>query len=343
MSILPIKWEDGHLWLLDQTCLPSKVIYLDISDSSQAIEAIQNLRVRGAPAIGVAGAYALYLAAKDYLNLSLERFRESLDSSAKSISSARPTAVNLAWAVSRAKDAAANATTTLEAADLILTEAKKVEIEDRVGNEKIGHYGAALIPEGSTLLTHCNAGTLATTGYGTALGIVRTAWTSGKLKGVIATETRPLLQGSRLTTWELMQDNIPVKLVVDGAVGHLFQRREITAVVVGADRIAANGDVANKIGTYGIAILAKAHGIPFYVAAPFSTVDLETPTGSDIPIEERQRDEVASFAGIPSAPEGVTVFNPAFDVTPSQYVSAIITELGVIKAPYSEGLRKVTE
>lgn len=341
MSNLPIKWEDGHLWLLDQTRLPSKVVYLDISGTSQAIEAIQNLRVRGAPAIGVAGAYALYLAAKDYLDLSLEGFWESLDYSAKSISSARPTAVNLAWAVSRAKEAAANATTTRDAADMILAEAKKVEIEDRAGNEKIGHHGATLIPEGSTLLTHCNAGTLATAGYGTALGVVRAAWTSGKLKGVIATETRPLLQGARLTTWELMQDNIPVKLVVDGAVGHLFQRGEITAVVVGADRIASNGDVANKIGTYGIAILAKAHGIPFYVAAPFSTVDLDTPTGSDIPIEERQGGEVASFAGIPLAPEGVAVFNPAFDVTPSQYVSAIITELGVIRAPYDEGLRKV--
>jgi methylthioribose-1-phosphate isomerase len=343
MNNLAIKWEDGHLWLLDQTRLPSQVIYLDILDSAQAIEAIQNLRVRGAPAIGVTGAYALYLAATNYLDMPLEAFQKSLDCSASAISSARPTAVNLAWAVGRAKKVVANATTTLEAVDLILAEAKKIEIEDRIGNEKIGHNGAALIPEGSTLLTHCNAGTLATAGYGTALGVIRTAWTLGKLNGVIATETRPLLQGARLTTWELMQDNIPVTLIVDGAVGHLFQKGEITAVVVGADRIAANGDVANKIGTYGIAVLAKAHGVPFYVAAPFSTVDLETLTGSDIPIEERLRDEVASFGGIPSAPEGVPIFNPAFDVTPSCYVSAIITELGVINAPYCEGLRRVAK
>lgn len=341
METLAIKWHEGYLRVLDQTRLPSEVIYLNISDLSGVIEAIQSLRVRGAPAIGVAGAYALYLGARNSLHLSLSEFQKSLETCANAISSARPTAVNLGWAVARTKNASTKALSPLEAAELILAEAEKIAEEDRLGNERIGHNGAMLVPEGSTLLTHCNAGTLATSGYGTALGVVRSAWSLGRLKGVIATETRPLLQGARLTAWELMQDGIPVTVIVDGAVGHLFQRGEVTAVIVGADRIAANGDVANKIGTYVIAVLAQTHGIPFYVAAPVSTVDLNTPTGSDIPIEERLRDEVACFAGVLSTPSGVSVRNPAFDVTPSRYISAIITDLGVIKAPYPKGLSEI--
>jgi methylthioribose-1-phosphate isomerase len=341
MSIEAVQWERGRLRILDQTRLPGETVFLELERWQEAVEAIQALRVRGAPALGVAGAYALVLAAQEYAGGGRERFQGELAHAAHQIARARPTAVNLAWAVDRALAAAADAPTPQDAIRRLLAEADAIRREDVAANKRIGEYGAALIPQHATILTHCNTGSLATAGVGTALGVVRTAWAQHKLDRVIATETRPLLQGARLTTWELEQDGIPVTLVVDGAAGLLMQREEISAVVVGADRIAANGDVANKVGTYSLAVLARSHGVPFYVAAPTTTVDLGTPSGADIPIEERGPEEVSSFAGVVTAPPGVTVFNPAFDVTPAELVGAIVTEEGVVKAPYEMGLKKV--
>ena len=341
MAVRAVEWLQGQLRLLDQTRLPKETIYIDLDRWPQVVEAIQALRVRGAPAIGVAGAYAVVLAAQECANLGMKEFRQRLAADAGEVAQARPTAVNLAWAVTRTLKAANEASSPGEAVERLLGEAQAIEAEDLAANERIGGYGAELIPQGATVLTHCNAGALATAGYGTALGVVRTAWAQGKLKGVIATETRPLLQGARLTAWELVQDGIPVTLAVDGAVGHLLVQGRITAMVVGADRIAANGDVANKIGTYSLAVLARAHEVPLYVAAPRSTVDLETPTGAYIPIEERDPQEVTAFAGAASAPEGVEVCNPAFDVTPADYVTAIVTEAGVVRPPYKAGLQRM--
>jgi methylthioribose-1-phosphate isomerase len=307
------------------------------------VEAIQALRVRGAPAIGVAAAYGLVLAAQEYATNRPAEFRRRLVEAARQIAQARPTAVNLPWAVRRTLQAAHEATAPGEAAARLLAEAQAIHQEEVAANQRIGEHGAALVPPQATLLTHCNTGTLATVGSGTALGIVRAAWSQGKVRRVIVTETRPLLQGARLTTWELLQEGIPVTLVVDGAAGHLLRQGDVTAIVVGADRIAANGDVANKVGTYTLAVLARAHGVPFYVAAPASTVDLETLSGAAIPIEERGASEVTSWAGVPTAPQGVMVCNPAFDVTPAELVTAIVTEGGTVRPPYAEGLRKVKE
>jgi len=325
--------------LLDETLLPTRVEYHELDRWPQVVTAITSMQVRGAPALGVAGAYATVLAAQEFKSLPFPDFLTKLAIAASSIAEARPTAVNLEWAVSCVLEAAKPATDAAEAVELLLEAAKTIEREDIKANHAIGGHGSALIRAGATLMTHCNAGALATAGYGTALGVIRTAWAQGKLKGVIATETRPLLQGARLTTWELTQAGIPTTLIVDSAAASVMRSGKVSAIVVGADRIAANGDVANKIGTYSLAVLAKAHNIPFYVAAPMSTVDLETPTGDQIVVEERAPGEVSSPQGVKAAPDEVGIFNPAFDVTPAEYVSAIITENGAFTAPYSDSLQ----
>ena len=338
-EVRALEWTNNRLRLLDQTLLPTRVQYTELEHWPQVVTAITSMQVRGAPALGVAGAYAVVLAAQELKGLPLAEFREELQSAAASIAEARPTAVNLAWAVACTMKAAESISDPSEAVNCLLAAAQTIEREDVEANHAIGEYGSALIPQGATVMTHCNAGALATAGYGTALGVIRTAWAKGKLKGVIATETRPLLQGSRLTAWELTQAGVPTTLIVDSAAASVLRAGKVSAIVVGADRIAANGDVANKIGTYGLAVLAKAHSVPFYVAAPMSTVDLDTPAGAQIVLEERAPEEVASPLGVQAAPEEVAIYNPAFDVTPAEYVNAIITERGAFTAPYSESLR----
>jgi methylthioribose-1-phosphate isomerase len=341
MAVQSLQWSHGSLRILDQTRLPAETAHLLLERWQDVVEAVQKLRVRGAPAIGIAGAYGVVLAAQEYAGLAPEEFWPRLDRAARKIAQARPTAVNLGWAVERTIRAGEGVEQPGEALLRLQAEAEAIHREDAAANERIGQHGAALIPRNSTVLTHCNTGSLATSGIGTALGVVRTAWAQGRVERVIVTETRPLLQGARLTAWELAQDRIPMTLIVDGAAAHVMRQGGVAAVIVGADRIAANGDVANKVGTYSLAVLARAHGVPFYVAAPVSTVDLETPTGADIPIEERAGEEVAFFAGVATAPAGVAVSNPAFDVTPAELVTAIVTEAGVVRPPYGPGLRNV--
>ena len=338
-EVRALEWTNNRLRLLDQTLLPTRVQYIELEHWLDVVTAIMSMKVRGAPALGVAGGYAVVLAAQEFKGLPLGEFREKLQSAASSIAEARPTAVNLAWAVTCTMKASESATSAFEAIKLILNEAQTIEREDITANHSIGEHGSLLLPRDATVMTHCNAGALATAGYGTALGVIRTAWAQGKLKNVIATETRPLLQGARLTAWELTQAGIPTTLIVDSAAAWVLRSGKVSAIIVGADRIAANGDVANKIGTYGLAVLAKAHNVPFYVAAPMSSVDLKTPTGSQIVMEERAPEEVSSTQGVQVAPDEAGIFNPAFDVTPAEYVSAIITERGAFTAPYGEPLR----
>ncbi len=312
--------------LLDQRRLPHAEEWLSLDTAEKVAEAIRSLAVRGAPAIGVAAAYAIACEARR--GASPGRLREAGDLLVR----ARPTAVNLAWAVERM------ARCIGAGPDAILTEAHAIRDEDEASCRRIGALGAPLIPPEARVLTHCNAGALATAGYGTALGVVRAAFEGGNRIEVYADETRPFLQGARLTAWELQRDGIPVTVITDGMAGWLMSRGEISCVVVGADRIAANGDVANKIGTYSLAVLASSHGIPFYVAAPWSTVDLATARGADIPIEERASEEVLTLGGLRIAPEGVPARYPAFDVTPASLVTAIITERGVARAPLGRSL-----
>lgn len=338
-----LRWkEDGRLEILDQTGLPHKIVYLNCTGYREVAGAIRRLAVRGAPAIGAAAAYGLVLAAKDIEEPAREVFLIRLEAAAGELAATRPTAVNLQWALDRLlqrlRSNPSNEVPVLKAA--LLEEAHAVYREDVAGNVKIGNYGRELIPFGARILTHCNAGALATAGYGTALGVVRAAHGAGKQVAVYAGETRPLLQGARLTAWELVQEGIPVTLITDNMAGYLMAREKVDLVLVGADRIASNGDVANKIGTYSLAVLAREHGLPFYVAAPVSTVDLKLASGAEIPIEERAPDEVTHLAGQTLAPEGVRVWNPAFDVTPHQLVAAVITDRGVVYPPYRENLRK---
>ena len=339
----PIRWLDGAVHLIDQTRLPSDEVWLEITDYRDVVAAIKEMRIRGAPAIGVAGAYAVALAARDIARGGGDDFRARLQDAADEIKNARPTGANLAWAVLRMLEVADGADSAGQAADDLVAEAARIQDEDEAANRRIGRLGAELLTPRSAVLTHCNAGALATGGFGTALGVILTAWADGKLSRVFATETRPLLQGARLTAWELVQAGAAATLVPDGAAGQLMRRGEVHAVVVGADRIAANGDVANKIGTYSLAVLAKENDLPFYVAAPTSTVDLNTPSGDSIPIEERPDGEVTTIAGVRTAPEGIAVLNRAFDVTPHVYVTAIITEAGVVRAPYEQGLQEIVE
>jgi methylthioribose-1-phosphate isomerase len=322
--------------MIDQTRLPVEEVYNEYTDFQGVAEAIRGMIIRGAPAIGVAAAMGVALGARDIIADTHESFFQQLSNVCDLIGRTRPTAVNLFWAIERMKRVAeANRSRDLNSIRAILkAEAIAVEAEDLQICRAIGANGAPLIKEGATILTHCNAGGLATAGYGTALGVIRAAHEAGKKIKVFADETRPWLQGARLTTWELMKDNIPVTLISDNMAAWMMQKGEIDCCVVGADRIAANGDTANKIGTYGVAVLAKEHRIPFYVAAPISTLDLSLDSGDSIPIEERPVTEVTHIKGIQIAPEGVKVRNPSFDVTPARYVTAIITEKGVAHGEY---------
>ena len=329
-----VEWKDGAVRLLDQSRLPEKVEFLDCRDYQTVARAIRELRVRGAPAIGVTAAMGVALGAQSLRASGYDEFAKGVTGICEHLAATRPTAVNLFWAIERMKRTLAGlrGQPVVEIKRRLLEESQRILDEDIAMNRALGRHGAALVKDGQTILTHCNAGALATAGYGTALGVVRAAWEQGKKIRVLADETRPVLQGARLTVWELMQDQIPVTLITDNMAGALMRRGLIHLCLVGADRIAANGDVANKIGTYSVAVLAKAHGLPFYVAAPYSTIDLATPSGDQIPIEQRKPQEVTSICGGPPvAPLGADVLNPAFDVTPAEYVTAIITERGVFK------------
>ncbi|MDP3063643.1 MAG: S-methyl-5-thioribose-1-phosphate isomerase [Chloroflexota bacterium] len=336
-----IEWADGRLCLLDQTRLPSECVTLALDDYRQVARAIVEMRVRGAPALGVAAAYAVAMAARAIEASNREGYLAALERAAGEVVAARPTAVNMAWAARQLLAIARAEQDWRAIPERLLAEAQAIQRRDVEANRSIGRHGAALIPDGATVLTHCNTGALATAGYGTALGVIRAAWEQGKRIKVIADETRPFLQGARLTAWELAQLGIPTTLIVDSAAGALMRRGEVTCAIVGADRIVANGDTANKIGTYSVAVLARENHVPFYVAAPTSTVDLSIESGDGIPIEERRSDEVTRFAGVQTAPEGVAVRNPSFDVTPARYISAIITEHGVALKPYRASLRRL--
>ncbi|MFN8557060.1 MAG: S-methyl-5-thioribose-1-phosphate isomerase [Dehalococcoidia bacterium] len=338
-GVEPIVWSDERLRLLDQTRLPLAEVWLDLDDVRDVAAAIREMRVRGAPAIGVTAAYGVALAALRSRATDVPALLADIDAAVDLLGATRPTAVNLFWALRRMRAIAATQSSASALRGRLVAEACAIHAEDVAGTRTMGRHGADLIPDGATVLTHCNAGALATAGYGTALGVIRAAHEAGKGIRVIADETRPLLQGARLTAWELARDGIPTTLIADTMAGSLMRRGLITCVVVGADRIAANGDVANKIGTYQVAVLAHEHGLPFYVAAPTSTLDLSLPNGDAIPIEERGADEVTRFGGVTIAPEGIAVLNPAFDVTPARYVAAIITERGVARPPYEPALR----
>ena len=372
-----MKWEDGKLILLDQTKLPVSVEWISCDTYQRVGKAIQKLEVRGAPAIGAAAAFAMVLAwrkivekyetkrdAANTPNMQLQTYAAMLygshDHAAKKLQqqllkkflqarndldASRPTAVNLSWATKLMYDAAckmAEAGLDLPQTDAELEKlAVKVYEQDIAKNRKMGEYGAEVVPEEAVILTHCNAGALATCGWGTALGVIRSAHEQGKVKMVYSDETRPLLQGSRLTAWELLEDNIPVTTITDNMAAWSMKTKGINIVITGADRIAANGDTANKIGTYGVALAAKAHGIPFYIAAPASTFDFSLKNGTQIPIEERNANEVRSFQGKVSAPKNVNVFNPAFDVTPAKLIAGIITEYGVLRPPFSKSIKEL--
>ena len=338
-----VEWKNGSVVMIDQRLLPDKEVYRVYRDYRGVVDAIKKMVVRGAPAIGVAGAFGVALGAVKIRAKDGKDFLKKLGPVCSQIASARPTAVNLSWAVERMKRVAGGAKgLTAEAVrKRLVAEARKIHAEDIVINRAIGRHGAALLKDGSTVLTHCNAGALATAGYGTALGVIRGAIERKKRIRVIADETRPFLQGSRLTAWELKKDGIEVTLITDNMAGYMMKKGLVDAVIVGADRIASNGDVANKIGTYSVAVLAREHGIPFYVAAPLSTIDMNIKDGSGIPIEERSPDEVTHLKGRRIAPVGVLVKNPAFDVTPNRLVTAIITEKGVVRRPYTRGIRRL--
>ena len=329
-----VEWKEGAVRLLNQSRLPSQVEFLDCRDYCSVAQAIRELKVRGAPAIGVTAAMGVALGAQSVDADEYSSFVKQVDAICDHLAASRPTAVNLFWAIARMKQklASLKGMPIAEIKRELIRESQSILDEDIALCKAMGRHGATVIQNGQTILTHCNAGALATAGYGTALGVIRAAWEQGKQIRVIADETRPVLQGARLTAWELMQDKIPVTLITDNMAGSLMRQGNIQVCVVGADRIAANGDVANKIGTYSVAVLARAHGIPFYVAAPYSTIDLATKTGAEIPIEERNPLEVTSIHGShPVAPSGVAVYNPAFDVTPAELITGIITERGIFK------------
>jgi len=344
MSFRTIEWRDNSVIMIDQTRLPSEEVYNTYTDYKAVAEAIKGMVVRGAPAIGVAAAMGVALGCRDIIADTQESFFGQLEHICDTLARTRPTAVNLFWAIERMKRVAdENRHKPLDKLKEILkAEAIRIEEEDLTICRNMGKWGATLIPQGATILTHCNAGGLATAGYGTALGVIRAAQEAGKNIQVFADETRPWLQGARLTAWELTRDGIPTTLISDNMAGFFMSRGEITCCVVGADRIAANGDTANKIGTYSVAVLAKENNIPFYVAAPVSTLDLSLSDGSQIPIEERPTSEVTHIKGIQIAPDDVKVRNPAFDVTPARYITAIITENGIVKGDFRSGLRKIS-
>lgn len=338
-----VEWIEGKVRLLDQTRLPREEVYLELSGYQEIAQAITEMRVRGAPAIGIAAAYGLALGAQGIEADSKEVLIAGLHPVSEALAATRPTAVNLFWALERMNTVAQAGESVSGIKAALITEAQALEAETEEAERALGRRGAELIEDGDTLLTHCNTGALAAGGYGTALGVIRAAWDEGKKIHVYADETRPLLQGARLTTWELMQYGIPFTLITDTMAGHFLARGTIDAVIVGADRIAANGDTANKIGTYSLAVLAKENSVPFYVAAPTSTIDLSLASGEAIPIEERNAEEVTHVGGVPIAPEGAAVANPAFDITPHRFITAIITECGVIREPYTESLGRLFE
>lgn len=343
MTARAVEWRDGKLIILDQSRLPWEEVFLETIDYREVAKAVQEMKVRGAPSIGVTAAYALAMGAQDITAKTKQEFIKELSLISDVLASTRPTAVNLFQALNRMKTTAASGENVTQLKTALIEEAEAIQAEEEQATWCLSQFGADLIGDGFTILTHCNAGALATTGYGTALGIIRAAHQQGKKVHVLATETRPLLQGARLTTWELMQDGIPITLIADSAAGYIIQSRRVNCIVVGADRIAANGDVANKIGTYTLAVLAMENGIPFYVAAPTSSIDLSLVSGEQIPIEGRASEEVTHVQGISIAPEGVQVMNPAFDITPHYYVTAIVTEKGIIGEPYEMRLKKIGE
>ncbi len=341
--IRTIEWKGDAVVMLDQRLLPGSEVYQTCSGFRDVASAIRSMLIRGAPAIGVAAAMGIALGVTKASAATMDELDAQFELMCDVIAGARPTAVNLFWAVERMKgvyrSARADGIEAVQSA--LVREAQAMLDEDIRANREMGRLGQSLVPDGARVLTHCNAGALATGGYGTALGVIRAAVEGGKRIEVFASETRPFLQGARLTAWELQKDNIPVTVITDGMAGHFLHLGRIDCVIVGADRIAANGDVANKIGTYAVAVLAKENGVPFFVAAPTSTFDLSIPDGSHIPIEERDPEEVRKLQGVPITPENTPVANPAFDVTPHRYVAAIITERGVARSPFAESLRRL--
>ncbi|MFC1946809.1 S-methyl-5-thioribose-1-phosphate isomerase [Chloroflexota bacterium] len=340
MAVKPIEWLGDRVKILDQTRLPLEEVYLETDDYLEVCTAIKQLVVRGAPSIGVAGGYAIALGALKIKSDTGDIFTKEYQAVSRTVAETRPTARNLFFAVERMDKVAGTPGMMDEIKQALIDEAVRIHTEEVESTETLSSYGAELIENGFTVLTHCNAGPLATTGYGTALGVIIKAKELGKNVSVYADETRPLLQGARLTTWELQQAGVPVTLITDSMAGYMMNRGKIDCVITGADRITANGDTANKIGTYTLAVLAKEHSIPFYIAAPFSTIDVSLATGDEIPIEERKPEEVTHFQGVQIAPDNTTVENPAFDVTPHRYITAIITERGIIREPFGEGIKR---
>ena len=335
MKIETLRWQDHHLEMIDQRVLPAHFEYIAYDAAAAVAEGIRSMVVRGAPAIGCAAAYGVALEALRLKEATPEAFRREMEAGLEILAQSRPTAVNLFWALQRMRRVWQEMSAAAPAlvAERLLAEAHEIHAEDICINRAMGAAGAALLADGARVLTHCNAGALATAGWGTALGVIRSAVEAGKKIAVIADETRPFLQGARLTAWEMVQENIPVTMITDNMAGHLMAHGEVDAVIVGTDRVAANGDVANKIGTYMVAVLARRHNIPFYVACPLSTIDLNIASGAEIPIEERAPEEVTGFRDCQWAAQGVSVRNPAFDVTPAELVTALITEKGVIQQP----------
>ena len=344
-AITTIEFKDGKLRLVDQRKLPGELSVFECQNFREVEFAIKDMIVRGAPVIGVAGAYGVVLAAKEYISLPHEEFLSQLNASAEILGNARPTAVNLMWAIKRMKGIleANRDRSNQEIYEAQVDEARIMEREDVETNQAIARYGNEIVPENATILTHCNTGALATVGYGTALGVIREAHYSGKNIKVFADETRPRLQGAKLTAWELVQEGIPATLIPDSVAPVLIRDGKIDLIIVGADRIAANGDTANKIGTYMLSQIAKDFGVPFYVAAPISTIDFDIKSGEEIVIEERDATEVTHISGVRIAPEGIKVYNPAFDVTPNANIAGIITEKGIIRQPYIENLARLRE
>lgn len=333
-SFAAVKWNAGKLTLLDQRKLPQEIICLDYESAAEVAAAIKDMIVRGAPAIGIAAAYAVVLAARSAYQKSSDNWRAAIEAELEILSTSRPTAVNLNWAIAEMRKAFADIEGDPEPALLEL--AIRIHDEDIAANHEMGRLGAELINSGSQVVTHCNAGALATGGYGTALGVIRTAYSNGLIDKVYSSETRPWMQGARLTSWELQQDKIPVNLVIDSAVSSLMKTGDINWLIVGSDRIAANGDVANKIGTYSHAVSAKFHGVKVMVVAPFSTVDMQIESGDDIPIEYRNISEITDFNGVRVAPNDIEANNPAFDITPANLVDVIVTEKGIVQEPDAE-------
>ena len=351
-SVVPLQWigdnEDGYLEMIDQRRLPDEEVWLVMNDVEDVANGISEMVIRGAPAIGIAAAYGVAIGVRNALrndDAREEKLDARVDAILDRLEDTRPTAVNLRWALRRMRKVyEQNADVASDAlVERLFEEAREIYDEDRANNLRMAEYGADLLPDHANVLTHCNTGGLATGGFGTALGVIRAGREHGKLEHVWVDETRPYLQGARLTTWECLKDDIPATLITDSMAAHFMSEGKVDAVVVGTDRVVANGDIANKIGTYALAVLCDAHDIPFYVAAPVSTIDLETPSGDEIPIEERSSDEVTQVGETRISPEQIDVAHPAFDVTPARYIDAIVTEYGVVRAPYTENLQKVVD